>query len=86
MRWENLYVAGVGAYLPEAVQTADEAVLEGRYDPSEQAANGGCGHDEEAVDRSHGDQEAGCQCSEGTLLHFCSNPVQSMDQSKLIDQ
>lgn len=40
MRWENLYVAGVGSYLPATEQTATDAVLEGRYDEREQVANG----------------------------------------------
>lgn len=40
MRWDNVYVAGVGAYLPEQVETADEAVAAGRYDAEEAKANG----------------------------------------------
>ncbi|WP_034090044.1 ketoacyl-ACP synthase III family protein [Streptacidiphilus albus] len=40
MRWDNLYVAGVGAYLPEQVQTADEAVALGLYDAEESIGNG----------------------------------------------
>lgn len=40
MRWENLYVAGLGAYLPERVQTAEEAVAAGIYNAEESTANG----------------------------------------------
>ncbi|SEK59134.1 ketoacyl-ACP synthase III family protein [Streptacidiphilus jiangxiensis] len=40
MRWENIYVAGLGAYLPEQVQTADEAVALGLYDADERVGNG----------------------------------------------
>jgi 3-oxoacyl-[acyl-carrier-protein] synthase III len=40
VRWENLYVAGLGAYLPEQVQTAREAVASGRYDAALAEANG----------------------------------------------
>ncbi|MDH6121614.1 ketoacyl-ACP synthase III family protein [Kitasatospora sp. GAS204B] len=40
MRWENLYVAGLGAYLPEQVYTAEQAVADGRYGAGECEANG----------------------------------------------
>ena len=40
MRWDNLYVAGVGAYLPEQVQTAEEAVALGWYNAEESIGNG----------------------------------------------
>ncbi|WP_037607973.1 ketoacyl-ACP synthase III family protein [Streptacidiphilus rugosus] len=40
MRWENVYVAGLGAYLPEQVQTAEEAVALGLYDAEESVGNG----------------------------------------------
>ncbi|SFD27604.1 ketoacyl-ACP synthase III family protein [Streptomyces aidingensis] len=40
MRWENVHVAGVGVYLPEEVQTAEQAVAEGRYDATAAAVNG----------------------------------------------
>ncbi|MFE4589066.1 ketoacyl-ACP synthase III family protein [Streptomyces laurentii] len=40
MRWNNLYVAGVGAYLPEHVETADEAIAAGRYTEQKRSLNG----------------------------------------------
>lgn len=40
MRWDNLYVAGFGAYVPERIETADQAVAEGRYTEAERFANG----------------------------------------------
>ncbi|MFI5758414.1 ketoacyl-ACP synthase III family protein [Streptomyces sp. NPDC051569] len=40
MRWTNLYVAGLGAYLPEQEQTAAEAVAAGLYDAERAEANG----------------------------------------------
>ncbi|GAA1955155.1 ketoacyl-ACP synthase III family protein [Kitasatospora viridis] len=40
MRWENLYVAGLGAYLPEQVYTAEQAVADGVYGAGECEANG----------------------------------------------
>jgi 3-oxoacyl-[acyl-carrier-protein] synthase-3 len=40
MRWENLYVAGLGAYLPDTVETATQAVAAGRYDAEESIGNG----------------------------------------------
>lgn len=40
MRWDGLWVAGLGTYLPEQVQTAREAVAAGRYDAGESMANG----------------------------------------------
>lgn len=38
MRLDDLFVAGIGSWLPLAVDVA-EAVADGRYDPAEQAAN-----------------------------------------------
>ncbi|MFE9422244.1 ketoacyl-ACP synthase III family protein [Kitasatospora sp. NPDC006697] len=40
MRWENLYVAGLGAYLPEQIYTAEQAVADGVYGAGECEANG----------------------------------------------
>ncbi len=40
MRWDNLYVAGFGAYVPEKIETAEQAVAEGRYTEGERIANG----------------------------------------------
>ncbi len=40
MRWESLYVAGLGAYLPEQVYTAEQAVADGVYGAGECEANG----------------------------------------------
>lgn len=40
MRWQNLYIAGLGAYLPEQVLTAEQAVAEGLYGEGEREANG----------------------------------------------
>jgi 3-oxoacyl-[acyl-carrier-protein] synthase-3 len=40
MRWQNLYVAGLGAYLPEQVLTAEQAVADGLYGEGEREANG----------------------------------------------
>ncbi|ALO07923.1 3-oxoacyl-ACP synthase III [Streptomyces venezuelae] len=40
MRWDNLHVAGLGAYLPEQIETAAEAVAAGRYDAEEATSNG----------------------------------------------
>ena len=40
MRWNNLYVAGVGTYLPERIETAAEAIADGRYTAERQAVNG----------------------------------------------
>ncbi|MFJ9694850.1 ketoacyl-ACP synthase III family protein [Kitasatospora sp. NPDC101183] len=40
MRWNNLYLAGVGTYLPEQVETAEEAVAAGRYPAPRVAQNG----------------------------------------------
>lgn len=40
MRWQNLYVAGLGAYLPEQVYTAEQAVADGLYGEGEREANG----------------------------------------------
>ncbi|MDH6112506.1 3-oxoacyl-[acyl-carrier-protein] synthase-3 [Kitasatospora sp. MAP12-15] len=40
MRWDNLYLAGLGTYLPERVEKAEDAVAAGRYDAAAAAANG----------------------------------------------
>ncbi|WP_329564285.1 ketoacyl-ACP synthase III family protein [Kitasatospora sp. NBC_01266] len=40
MRWENLYIAGLGAYLPEHEVTAEQAVAAGQYDADRAKANG----------------------------------------------
>ncbi|MEU8028448.1 ketoacyl-ACP synthase III family protein [Streptomyces sp. NPDC049099] len=40
MRWEQLYIAGVGAYLPEAVEKAETAVAAGLYAADAAEANG----------------------------------------------
>lgn len=40
MRWDNLYLAGLGVYLPERVEKAEEAIAAGRYDAAEAQANG----------------------------------------------
>ncbi|MCX4748916.1 ketoacyl-ACP synthase III family protein [Kitasatospora sp. NBC_01287] len=40
MRWENLYIAGLGAYLPEHEVTAEQAVAAGQYDAGRAEANG----------------------------------------------
>lgn len=40
MRWDNLYVAGLGAYLPEQVYTAEQAVANGVYGAGECEVNG----------------------------------------------
>lgn len=40
MRWDSLYVAGVGAYLPATVETAEEAIAAGRYTRERLEANG----------------------------------------------
>lgn len=40
MRWDNLYVAGVGAYLPARVETAEEAIAAGRYTRERLELNG----------------------------------------------
>ncbi|MEV8594601.1 ketoacyl-ACP synthase III family protein [Streptomyces sp. NPDC052012] len=40
MRWDNIYLAGTGSYLPEQVQTAEQAVAEGLADAEEVAAHG----------------------------------------------
>jgi 3-oxoacyl-[acyl-carrier-protein] synthase-3 len=40
MRWQNLYIAGLGAYLPEQVYTAEQAVADGHYGEGEREANG----------------------------------------------
>ncbi|SEQ65382.1 3-oxoacyl-[acyl-carrier-protein] synthase-3 [Lentzea xinjiangensis] len=40
MRWDNLYIAGVGSYLPDQVETVDEAIAAGRYTEEKKAMNG----------------------------------------------
>lgn len=40
MRWNNVYVAGLGTYLPETVYTAEQAVADGVYGAAEYEANG----------------------------------------------
>ena len=40
MRWNDLYIAGVGTYLPEQVETVDEAIAAGRYTEEKKAMNG----------------------------------------------
>jgi 3-oxoacyl-[acyl-carrier-protein] synthase-3 len=40
MRWDNLYLAGLGSYLPEGTETAEEAIAAGRYTMDEHLANG----------------------------------------------
>ncbi|HZP54794.1 ketoacyl-ACP synthase III family protein [Actinocrinis sp.] len=40
MRWDNLYVAAFGAYVPDKIETADEAIAQGRYTEGEKVANG----------------------------------------------
>lgn len=40
MRWNDIYIAATGSYLPDAVETAEQAVAAGRYSKGEQVANG----------------------------------------------
>ena len=40
MRWKDIYIAGVGAYLPAGEQTAEQAVAEGLYDATAAETNG----------------------------------------------
>ncbi|MFD4757009.1 ketoacyl-ACP synthase III family protein [Streptomyces sp. NPDC058426] len=40
MRWNHLYLAGTGAYFPEHVERAEEAIAAGRYSAEEHASNG----------------------------------------------
>ncbi|MER5641284.1 ketoacyl-ACP synthase III family protein [Kitasatospora sp. NPDC002227] len=40
MRWDDVYVAGLGSYLPQTEMTSEQAVAEGLYDPTENLANG----------------------------------------------
>jgi 3-oxoacyl-[acyl-carrier-protein] synthase-3 len=40
MRWNDLYIAGVGTYLPEQVETVDDAIAAGRYTEEKKAMNG----------------------------------------------
>lgn len=39
MRWDNLYIAGIGTYLPDQVETVDEAIAAGRYTEQKKAMN-----------------------------------------------
>ncbi|MDT0378449.1 ketoacyl-ACP synthase III family protein [Streptomyces sp. DSM 42041] len=40
MRWNDIYVAGLGAHLPQQEHTVEQAVAEGRCDAEEARANG----------------------------------------------
>jgi 3-oxoacyl-[acyl-carrier-protein] synthase-3 len=40
VRWKDIYIAGVGAYLPAGEQTAEQAVAEGLYDATAAETNG----------------------------------------------
>ncbi|MFV2013187.1 MULTISPECIES: ketoacyl-ACP synthase III family protein [unclassified Micromonospora] len=40
MRWDNIYLAGTGLYLPEQQYTAEQAVADGAYDASAAETNG----------------------------------------------
>lgn len=40
MRWDNLYLSGIGTYLPEKIETADEAIAAGRYTTEKKDTNG----------------------------------------------
>ena len=40
MRWNDLYVAGVGGYLPERIETAEQPIADGRYTEKKQSLNG----------------------------------------------
>ncbi|HSV68379.1 MAG TPA: ketoacyl-ACP synthase III family protein [Mycobacteriales bacterium] len=40
MRWKDVYIAGLGAYLPEQVVTTEEAVAAGWYDAAAAETNG----------------------------------------------
>ncbi|MFN8075590.1 MAG: ketoacyl-ACP synthase III family protein [Kineosporiaceae bacterium] len=40
MRWDNVYVAGLGAYFPEQAYTTDQAVADGVYGADEAEMNG----------------------------------------------
>jgi 3-oxoacyl-[acyl-carrier-protein] synthase-3 len=40
VRWENIYLAGLGVYLPEDEYTAEQAVADGVYDAAAAEANG----------------------------------------------
>ncbi|MFE2428215.1 ketoacyl-ACP synthase III family protein [Streptomyces sp. NPDC059373] len=40
MRWNDLYVAATGTYLPERVETAEEAIAAGRYTQEKRSLNG----------------------------------------------
>jgi 3-oxoacyl-[acyl-carrier-protein] synthase III len=39
-RWDALYLAGIGTYLPDKVETVDEAIAVGRYTESKKKTNG----------------------------------------------
>src|SRR5215472_1810797 len=40
MRWDGIYLAGVGTYLPDQEYTAEQAVADGVYDAEAAATNG----------------------------------------------
>jgi 3-oxoacyl-[acyl-carrier-protein] synthase III len=40
VRWDDIYIAGVGVYLPEQEQTAEQAVAAGLYDAAAAETNG----------------------------------------------
>ncbi|HEX6969205.1 MAG TPA: ketoacyl-ACP synthase III family protein, partial [Micromonosporaceae bacterium] len=40
LRWDNIYLAGIGLYLPEQVYTAEQAVADGVYDAAAAETNG----------------------------------------------
>ncbi len=40
MRWDNVYIAGTGSYLPGTVETAEQAVAAGRYKESDREVRG----------------------------------------------
>lgn len=40
MLWDNLYVAGFGNYVPETVETAEQAIADGRFSAGEKAISG----------------------------------------------
>ncbi|WCN83971.1 ketoacyl-ACP synthase III family protein [Micromonospora sp. LH3U1] len=40
MRWDNIYLAGLGVHLPEEVYTAEQAVADGVYDATAAETNG----------------------------------------------
>ena len=40
MRWDDIYLAGIGVYLPETEYTAEQAIADGVYDADAAATNG----------------------------------------------